>query len=837
MSSRVLHLEEVLPRVGELNQGEKIELLEFSLGSLYLATSAGRILQYGLAEWRDEHGRRQFSANHLATKELSSGHRIALLKAAPAINRLLAFCDSTLFILNLSDLSLLPMAGSNKLKGLSAVCINSQAGEGGPYSLEICVAKRKQGQLALLSLSEDKLSVVRTRDCPHTVLSMCLAGPHLCCAHPHSYTVYQMALGTTVDLFPVAESEQVLGEGSNRSPPPLLPTGPEEFLLLGPGNLGVFVRAGGEAGRPPVQWSSAPSHLLLVGGYLVALGLEGLSVHGLEDQELRQGISFPGGRWAGLCDGTLLLCTGSSVACLSELPWEEQAQAQLEAGELTKAVALAEGKGSEGNAVLCRAAFLYIQAEEWVPAKELLLQGDCDPREVVSLVPDLLPSNCKFIRSSSTPPLHSFASLPASPDCLNFLLTYLRAALPSSPHRKDLSVCLARLVAATTDEQLPSCLETEARDADFADLAAGWRVKGHIHFACLAQTHLPGGREAAVAVWAALVRGDQVDSTFPGVEFFVSQLSKCSSATVFSHCDLVLAKAPHLVTTLLANLGDGEQETALKVLSSHPEARLAFLRHLVEEKGSQEEHHHTQLALALVGMLSGEAREERRKALSSLVLTSHSLNSQFLLQQLKDTDLFYEQAILEGKLGNHERALQLLVEKAGDCAQAEKYCEDMAAGVKEERARLLTFLLRRYLLPVPDPNLQDALTVRAVELLNSRADELESRAVVDLLPDQWNIAVILPALRRISRSLVHEQRMTRVTKHLRRGENVQLRAQLAHITKDPVLVLPASYCVLCSKPFTKGGIARYPNGVMLHADCVKDERVCPLTGQVFTVGK
>ena len=168
-------------------------------------------------------------------------------------------------------------------------------------------------------------------------------------------------------------------------------------------------------------------------------------------------------------------------------------------------------------------------------------------------------------------------------------------------------------------------------------------------------------------------------------------------------------------------------------------------------------------------MLSGDAKDERRKALSSLVLTSNSLNAQFLLQQLKDTDLFYEQAVLEGKLGNHERALQLLVEKAQDCAQAEKYCEDMAAGVREEKARLLTFLLRRYLLPVPgDPSLQDALTVRAVELVNSRADELESKAVVDMLPDQWNIAVILPALRRISRSLVHEQRMTRVTKHLRR---------------------------------------------------------------------
>ena len=98
-----------------------------------------------------------------------------------------------------------------------------------------------------------------------------------------------------------------------------------------------------------------------------------------------------------------------------------------------------------------------------------------------------------------------------------------------------------------------------------------------------------------MAVWASLVRGDQVDPTFPGTDFFVSQLSKCSSATVFSHCDLVLTKAPHLATTLLANLGESEQETALKVLSSHPEARLAFLRYLVEEKGSQEEHHHTQV--------------------------------------------------------------------------------------------------------------------------------------------------------------------------------------------------------------------------------------------------
>ena len=46
MGSRVFHLEEVLPRVGELNQGEKIELLEFRLGdgleSVYFDAICGR---------------------------------------------------------------------------------------------------------------------------------------------------------------------------------------------------------------------------------------------------------------------------------------------------------------------------------------------------------------------------------------------------------------------------------------------------------------------------------------------------------------------------------------------------------------------------------------------------------------------------------------------------------------------------------------------------------------------------------------------------------------------------------------------------------------------------
>ena len=82
------------------------------------------------------------------------------------------------------------------------------------------------------------------REVSHPVLSMALAGPHLCCAHPSIYTVYNLHTGTQVRpnhrkleiLNPMLQVELFPVEcGESSPPPPILPTGPDEFLLLGPG--------------------------------------------------------------------------------------------------------------------------------------------------------------------------------------------------------------------------------------------------------------------------------------------------------------------------------------------------------------------------------------------------------------------------------------------------------------------------------------------------------------------------------------------------------------------------------------------------------------------------
>lgn len=136
MSSKLFDLKPVISRV-ELEPGEKIETLEYSVGSLFVGTSAGNLVQYGLAERVDQKGQKEFTASFITTKVIVSKAKVSFLYAAPAINRLLVLCDNTLFILNMSDLTILPMAGSNKLKGVSAVCINSHPVMDNPFSVEV----------------------------------------------------------------------------------------------------------------------------------------------------------------------------------------------------------------------------------------------------------------------------------------------------------------------------------------------------------------------------------------------------------------------------------------------------------------------------------------------------------------------------------------------------------------------------------------------------------------------------------------------------------------------------------------------------------------------------
>ena len=106
-----------------------------------MGTSLGSLLQYAVTETSIDNVKR-LAASFLSRTVVSSGNKVTFLYAAPAINRMLVMSESCLHILNMSDMTILPMAASNKLKGLSAVCVNINPVSDNPFSVEVRLLRR-----------------------------------------------------------------------------------------------------------------------------------------------------------------------------------------------------------------------------------------------------------------------------------------------------------------------------------------------------------------------------------------------------------------------------------------------------------------------------------------------------------------------------------------------------------------------------------------------------------------------------------------------------------------------------------------------------------------------
>ena len=124
---------------------------------------------------------------------------MTFLRSASAIDRLLAVCDSTLYVLRSHDLTPLPLAGS-KMKGVTACCANENPTTNDPFSIQVCVAKKKQ--LAVMSIGEQKMVVEKTKDLSEQVMAVVMDGNFVCAALLSHYVVFDVATGGCQDLFP-----------------------------------------------------------------------------------------------------------------------------------------------------------------------------------------------------------------------------------------------------------------------------------------------------------------------------------------------------------------------------------------------------------------------------------------------------------------------------------------------------------------------------------------------------------------------------------------------------------------------------------------------------------
>ena len=127
----------------------------------------------------------------------------------------------------------------------------------------MCLGKKKQ--LAVITISEEKVTVDKIRELPDPVRQVAMDGVFVCAALTNHYVIFNVASGFCQDLFPYEPDTH----------PVVTRIAKEEFLLNAPGGLGMCITAEGmSSDRPPIQWTKPVMKFVYCHPYIVTLSAE-----------------------------------------------------------------------------------------------------------------------------------------------------------------------------------------------------------------------------------------------------------------------------------------------------------------------------------------------------------------------------------------------------------------------------------------------------------------------------------------------------------------------------------------------------------------------------------
>ncbi|XP_033638658.1 transforming growth factor-beta receptor-associated protein 1-like [Asterias rubens] len=849
---------ELVPAIERLKLlGEKartaIECIECCGKNLYIGTSDCFVIHFLVEEKTLPNGKITYTSEKQSHKYLAVKKPIQQLKAASALTRILVLCDNVLTLLNMFNLE--PILSGAKIKGVTAFCVNNNPRSSNPFSLEIAVtSKRKQVQV--YTVTEDKCVLIKEISISDIPVNLSMDAFCICIATSNEYILANYHTGVITDLFPY---------DADQTSPVVKRVGKEEFLLAGPSSLGMFVTSAGISQRPPLKWSETIRGVSYLFPYVVAMDDEFLTVHSVLDQQQKQTIPFQGGRILGDFEGRIFVSSSKEVYALVPLPVEKQIQALLSDKRVEEALTLAKNAKKLGLAkdkfqklyqrIQQQSGFIELSEFHFDEAGQLFKDGLLDVRELISLFPNLLPSTSNFNRS--VPLLHQFADISSIvrgskeklQDCKTFLSSYLdsiRGGDLSLGFREEIDTALLKLYAESSPELLKTLVSSE-NTCSLHDAAEILQKHGRHHaLGLLYRYHIDN--EKALLVWARICDGELKDDTFPGLDFVVEFLSRCSDhELVWRYVDWALQKNPELGVKIFTDRSESEPltermrpDTVIDYLHAFPKAVMRYLEHLVFTKKLEKEKYHTHLAvLYLDDVLKKNPETSKpeldlsRSKLRHMLQESSLYRVQLILGKVRETDMFAETAILYGKLEEHDKALRILVHKLQDYGAAERYCCINSRGRdRAYRRRLFQILLGVYLDPLEGK--KDSLIAPAIALLNSEDADFDASRVLQLIPENWSTALLSQFLTNTVRKSLHTSRTTKLQRMLTRTENLNLKVSQISQQRDPIYVGDDRNCQVCNRPFHEPTFARYPNGVIVHTQCAWNKTVCPVTGRLFS---
>ncbi|KAB7494158.1 Transforming growth factor-beta receptor-associated protein 1 [Armadillidium nasatum] len=747
----------------------KIECIEASGNDLYLGSDDSQIFHFGVEERTDPStAKSNYSSTLICQRNFGTRKPVINIKAASALGRLLVLSDSNLYLL---DADVLTSSSGPKMKNVVTFCINENPNAVDPFTLQFCVGKKKS--LQLCTLHEERVTLLKEISTQDPPINMAMDGKFVCVAGHSQYCIYNVDSSFSQDLFPY---------DSTTTYPLIKRISKEEFLVRGPGNLGMFVTSAGTSERPPIQWSEGVIALSYYHPYIITLTNSFIRIYSLIDQQHKQTLLLSGGILMGNFDGQLYIATDSSLYCLMPQPWTSQVMALLENESIDEAIELTEHSGGAG-----------MSDEKFLAFSQTVFQKS----RIYQIFSHDVPGSSRIF--------------------------YQRQIRRSG---KDLLLFLdSGDVVCAFDE----CVQILQKHQQYAALAKLYKNYGEI--------------EKCIEVLMKLIRGEYKDPNFQGHSQLVEVILKANDESLLWRCaDFVLdideSEGLRMFCDYPSTL---DPDKVLKCLARYPKSRIKFLQHLINVQKNEEEKYHTELALYYINDIEKNSEEssvmtEERFNLQNLLISSTKYNPKLVLSKLQDTKLVLETATVYGRMNEHEKALIMLVHELKDFSAAEQYCirhsENMS---REKKSTIYTTLLKIYLKPPPGGSPDAIELAPALDLLSMHSADLQLEEVLQILPADWSVSITHQYLKGALRESLHQKRMKLIKQNLVKCENLQKKFIYQKLCKEmgPIYLTSSSICCVCGKGFTKCDFSLYPNGVLTHPECVKNRSVCPLTGTIF----
>ncbi|KAJ7123344.1 vacuolar sorting protein 39 domain 2-domain-containing protein [Mycena filopes] len=247
---------------------------------------------------------------------------------------------------------------------------------------------------------------------------------------------------------------------------------------------------------------------------------------------------------------------------------------------------------------------------------------------------------------------------------------------------------------------------------------------------------------------------------------------------------------------------------------------IRYLEFLIEERNEESTVFHDRLAeLYLKMTLSAKKQSDKSWSqhytrLLRFIDSTDRYRIDRLYSMISSEDLFEARAILLGRFGRHDQALELYVYRLQDYFKAEQHCARVYRAGTETSGVYLT-LLRIYLRPTVKS--ASDLLQPALELIARHSPQLDAVDTLQLLPPLVTTQDIRAFLIGALRAPIFD---TRVVRNLSKARGDQVERKLMALQTQRVKVTDSRICPQCHKRIGNSFIAVHsPRGEVTHYQC------------------